>query len=338
MRLFVTGGSGFLGGALLDAARTNRIPARALARSASAANSISQHGAEPARGDLLDANAIRKIVRPDDTVVHCAAHVELTGPWRNFQRLTINATRQLLAAAIAAHARRFIYISTAGVYAGLHGNAPFSARKNTPTPPAFNYYARAKLIAEHLVESACHAARIPFTILRVGFLYGPGHRTLIDHFLHIAQRRKFRIVGTGTNHIATLFVADAAHAILAAAEAPVAANQIYDIASAEPVSQREFVNAHLTAAGAAPLTRSIPYPLAMLLGATIERVSAPLNIVPRITRASVQLFAADQRLDCTPAYRDLGWRATTPFTAGMRATASWLAQRDRGLQPTPTVE
>src|ERR1044071_9222110 len=108
-KLFITGASGFVGGAIARSL-ASRYTLLALSRSERSDAAISATGATPVRGELgaVAADAIAG----SEAVIHCAAYVKQWGTREQFWNANVEGTRQLLKVAREAGARRFIHIGT----------------------------------------------------------------------------------------------------------------------------------------------------------------------------------------------------------------------------------
>src|SRR4051794_2298030 len=109
---FVTGGSGFVGGALIRRLAADGWTGRALARSERAEQTVKDGGAEPVRGDLDDTNAMAAGADGADVFHHAAAKVEDFGDPADFQRVTVQGTLNALEAARTARVPRFVHVGT----------------------------------------------------------------------------------------------------------------------------------------------------------------------------------------------------------------------------------
>src|SRR3954451_3583386 len=109
---FVTGGSGFVGGALIRRLVSDGWTVRALARSDRSVESVERAGAEGVRGDLDDANAMRAGADGADVFHHAAAKVEDFGDPADFRRVTVQGTKNALEAAREAGVPRFVHVGT----------------------------------------------------------------------------------------------------------------------------------------------------------------------------------------------------------------------------------
>jgi uncharacterized protein YbjT (DUF2867 family) len=152
-RVFVSGGTGYVGASLLPELISRGHTVRALARAGSA---IRVHPAcEPAAGNALDASTFRAVVPPCDTFVHLVGTPH-PAPWKGAQFRAIDRTSLLasLEAATYAGVTHFVYVSVAH-----------------PAPVMKDYIAVRSECEERLQKS-----RLSATILRPWYVLGPGHR------------------------------------------------------------------------------------------------------------------------------------------------------------------
>src|SRR3954467_12166847 len=109
---FVTGGSGFIGGRLIQRLVGDGWRVRALARSPEAAATVESLGAESVHGDLGDGNALRGGAHGCAYSFHGAAHLGAAGDWEAFRRINVKGTKDLLAACRDAEGKRFVHVGT----------------------------------------------------------------------------------------------------------------------------------------------------------------------------------------------------------------------------------
>ena len=111
----VTGGSGFVGGRLIQILLSHGWQVRALARSESAVRAVRAQGAEPVRGSLDDVASLEAAARDCDVVIHVAAYFRLWGDPAEFERSNVQGTANLLQAAAGASVKRFVQLGAAAV-------------------------------------------------------------------------------------------------------------------------------------------------------------------------------------------------------------------------------
>jgi len=321
MKAAVTGGTGFLGQPLLRLLADQAEEVRALVRRPADDERIRALGAEPIRGDL---NQPGELVQPGDTVFHAAARVDTAGKWPVFYDAIVGGTQRLLEHALDRGAERFVYISTAAVYdPRVAAGTPASAEQTPVGPPDYNYYGRAKLEAEQLVRDACEKAGCAWSILRFGFLYGPGNRTAVHHFARFLERKRVMIIGPGDNRLITVYVEDAARAIIRVGQAPEAAGRIYDIAGDEAITQQQYLNAMADVLGQPHPTGRVSRRMAYMAATVADQVAKLPSCEPPLSRAVVTLMSTDQILDDRRIREELGWKPEVSFAEGMERMRLW---------------
>lgn len=151
--VFVTGGTGYIGRALIEALREHGYSTHALVRPGSEAKL--PNGALPVIGDALDASTFASEIPLGATLVHLVGtpHPSPTKA-AEFRRVDLTSIRATATAAQRAGVRHLIYVSVAH------------------PAPVMRAYIAAREEGEHLVE----ASGIPATILRPWYILGPGHR------------------------------------------------------------------------------------------------------------------------------------------------------------------
>jgi nucleoside-diphosphate-sugar epimerase len=116
----ITGATGFVGSHLAEACVGRGTAVQALVRPGSDASALEKLGVRIIRGQATDATALRDAVDGVDTVFHCAAKVGDWGPVDDYRAVNVEGTRVLLDACRAASTRRFVHLSSLGVYAARH--------------------------------------------------------------------------------------------------------------------------------------------------------------------------------------------------------------------------
>ena len=328
MNAAVTGGTGFIGQALVRLLVARGDAVRVLVRRQESDGMVRNLGAEPVRGDLTAPDGCRDLVRPESVVYHLAARVTTAGRWADFRRTTVEGTRRLLESALSSRPARFVYVSSGAVYAPDAASGSVSAERTPARPPGYNRYARAKLAAEDLVRTECERAGCPWSIVRLSCtVYGPGFSPLLRGFVPLAKRGLLCVVGDGRNQFATLYVDDAARAVLLAGTHLAAVGNIYDVASEEPVTQREFLDAAADVLGVPRARRELRSAAARRLAywaAALGELAARVGIAGfPVDRSLLVLMSTNQEVDTARIRRELGWIPEVGFRDGMRRMGEW---------------
>jgi nucleoside-diphosphate-sugar epimerase len=298
MNVFVAGGSGAIGVPLIRELVRNGHQVTASTRTAANTAGLRALGANPVIADALDADALqRAVVAAHPThVVHQLTALPKGGP-RSARdlvatnRLRIDGTRNLLAAAIAAGARRMVGGSFALIGASTAG-----------VPEEIRPAAEAVQSMETQILDANRSGAIEGVVLRYGLFYGPEAASTVE-MIAMAKRRLLPAVRGDRSLLPCIHVDDAARATVAALDRG-PAGRSYDIVDDEPVSFSEIVRALAEAAGA-------PRPIAVPLW-------LPRLVAPYMARMiSLQLPLSNQK-----ARADLGWRPSFPtIREGLAQTA-----------------
>jgi len=331
MRILVTGGGGFLGQALCrglaarghDVVSFNRGRYRAL----------DALGVRQRQGDLADRDAVLAAARGCDAVFHNAAKAGAWGSYDSYHRANVVGTGHVIAACRAHGIRQLVYTSspsvthraTHPVAGGTADTVPYGEHLKAP-------YAATKAIAERAVLAA-NDAHLATIALRPRLIWGPGDQQLLPRLAERARAGRLRLVGDGDNLIDTTYIDNAAQAHFDAFDrlAPAAdcAGRAYFISNGEPRAARDMVNALLQAAGAPPVTKTLPFPLAYAVGAACEAAWTllPLRGEPPLTRFLAEQLATTHWYDMGPATRDFGYVPRVSIDEGLRR----LAASSRGV-------
>jgi nucleoside-diphosphate-sugar epimerase len=326
VKALVTGGGGFLGGAIVRALLGRGDEVVSFARGDYPA--LRTAGIATVRGDLGNPADVLRAVIGCDTVFHVAAKADIWGPDEDFERSNVQGTANVIEACRQLGARRLIYTSTPSV---VHeGRDVAGADESLPYATHFSAaYPRTKAAAEKLVLTA-DGSELATVALRPHLVWGPGDTQLVARILDRARRGRLRLVAGGTALIDTTYVDDAVHAHLLAADrlSPDAAcaGNAYFISSGDPRPVGEVVNAILSAGELPPETRSVPLWLAEAGGAAIETLWRLLRRRddPPMTRFLARQLATAHWFDISAARRDLGYVPQVSFEEGIRRLAASL--------------
>ena len=172
---FVTGGSGFVGAALIERLRSEGWEVRALARSERAAERVRKLGAEPVAGDLDDRDSLKAGAGGSEVAFHAAAKVEDWGDPADFERLNVRGTENVINACCDAGVRRLVHVGTEAAL--MAGQPLVNVDEEAPLrPDSAALYSSSKAKAEQLVRAA-NGHGLETVVVRPRFVWGRGDTT-----------------------------------------------------------------------------------------------------------------------------------------------------------------
>lgn len=310
-RVFVTGGSGFVGRNLIAALGARQIAVRALARSDTAAAAVRAVGAEPVRGDLSAPDRLRDAMVGCDTVFHAAAKVDEHGTLQQHMEVTVRGTENVLAAARSAGVARFVHVSSEAVLAD--GKPIIDADETRPLPAAAaGPYPITKGLAEQAVVAA-NGPELATVVIRPRFIWGAGDTSLTPKLVDAVKRGRFAWIGGGHYPTSTCHIANVVEGTLLAAERGTP-GEIYFLTDGDPVDFRDFLGAVFAAHGVGPVTRSVP----RWLASTLATLTSWMK-VPPVSRTALALIGHEVTVDDRKARRELGYTSAMTREAGLAA-------------------
>lgn len=320
MNIFITGASGFVGGAAAHALIAAGHKVTAMSRSERSDATIAAIGATPVRCNLDDITADQ--IKGCDAVVHCAAHVEAWGPRDAWYKANVLGTQRVIDAARAAGVKRFIHIGTEAAI--VHGQDIRNADETYPLSPDSPYpYCATKAQAEQRVRAANDPGVFETIVLRPRFIWGPGDTTLLPMIEAMAKAGKWTWIANGKAMTSTTHVDNLVHAIgLALTKGR--GGEAYFILDDGTVSMKEIISGVAASKGLTLPDRSIPAWVADFLGAASEAVwrTFALKSDPPLTRHAAMVMARDCTLNDSKARNELDYQPKVSVPEGLRALSS----------------
>jgi len=327
VKVLVTGGGGFLGGALCRGLLARGDTPVSFQRRRSEA--LDALGVEQRLGDLADGNAVARACTDVDAVLHNAAKAGQWGSKASYFDANVRGTDNVIAACRGAGVSRLVYTSTPSVTHS--GRTPVAGGNETNTPYGEHFkawYPASKKIAEQRLLAA-NDGQLATVALRPRLIWGPGDTQLLPRLVDRAVAGRLRFVGDGENRMDTTFVDNAVDAHLRALEAlrpgGRCAGRAYFISNGEPLTAREIVNDLLRAADAPEVDKCVPFPVAYALGAVLELGWRLLRVEgePPMTRFLAEQLSTTHWYDISAAARDFGYRPRVSVAEGLAQTAAW---------------
>jgi nucleoside-diphosphate-sugar epimerase len=317
VKVFVTGGTGFIGGEVARQLRARGDEVACLVRSPEKGKKLEALGCELVAGDLGDVAAIRAGIEGCDAAIHAAAMYEVGIPASQrpaMREANVAGTENVLGAALAAKVPKVVYVSTVGI-GSTHGKVVDESYEY-PGGDFTSCYEQTKWEA-HQVAKRLIGEGLPCTIVQPGGVYGPGDTSSIGQLLNQFLTGKMPLIPFPDLGICLAHVEDTAAGILLALDKG-AAGQAYFL-SGPATTIRETIGIVAQVSGRKAPKHAIPTPLmkAMIpIGPLVGKaMGQPPNLRELISAADgVTFWATNEK-----AARELGY-APRGIEDGIRQT------------------
>lgn len=328
-QILVTGGGGFLGGAIVRRLREQDVQVRSLSRQQYP--QLAEIGVEQFQGSLSDPDVVGKAVQGSDLVFHVAAKAGIWGPYDDYYQTNVVGTENILNACLQHAVPRLVYTSSPSVV--FNGKDMEGVDESAPYPDHFEaHYPKTKAIAEQKVIAA-NDDSLATVSLRPHLIWGPGDNHLVPRIIAKGKAGQLRKIGKRDNLVDSIYIDNAADAHLQAAEelhpGSRVAGKVYFISQDEPLSVWELINRILACGNVPPVRKSIPTGLACCLGTLCERVYGLLRLKsePRMTRFLARELSTAHWFDISAAKRDFGFHPKVSIEEGLNRLADHLNAR-----------
>jgi len=317
-RVLVTGGSGFLGGRLVERLAREGIAVRATTRLISRAKDLPN--VEWIECDLTEPQDLRRAVDGVETIFHCAGMVGPPGSLAEYQRVNVDVTLDLAEAAEKAGVANLVYISSLSVYASPPRGAR-SVDENFPSDDRAadrGVYSQTKLQAEQtLLEYVRQREKPRVVVLRPGIIYGPGAPPPLGLFQLPSTKNHPIVTGGWRTPIALSFIDNVIDAMLAAAESDVPTGSVYNVVDSDDISQGDVCREvrRLTEEQIRPVR--IPYPVVWTMMLGIDLLFLMRDRRLGTARYRLKRTLAPVRYSSAAAHRDLEWQPRITLAEGL---------------------
>ncbi len=317
MKVFVTGGTGFIGGEVVRQLRRRGDEIACLVRTPAKAAELTELGCGLIAGDLADTEAIRKGIEGADAAIHAAAVYEVGIPASEREAMreaNVGGTRNVLGAALEAKVPKVVYVSTVGV-GQTHGKTVDESFE-APDGPFTSCYEETKWQA-HQVAKQLIGDGLPCTIVQPGGVYGPGDESSIGQMLDQFLAGKMPLIPFPDLGICLAHVEDTAAGIVLALDKGKPGESYF--LSGPATTIREAIETVAEVSGKKAPKRAVPTSLLKLMapiGPLVGKMMGqPPNLRELISAADgVTFWATNEK-----ARRQLGY-SPRGLEEGLRAT------------------
>lgn len=330
-RALVTGGGGFVGGAIVQQLAKIGIETSVIGRNRY--SELEARGIRCIVGDIRDGDAINKATEGVDIVFHVAAKAGIWGNKSEYYSTNVVGTQSVLEGCRKNGVPHLVYTSTPSVV--FAGEDIINGNEDLPYARKFLcHYAWSKVIAEKLILSANDTA-LKTTALRPHLIWGPGDPHLLPRLLASGRKKNLKIVGSGENLVDISYVDNVALAHLLAAkdltERGLAAGKAYFVSQGEPVNLWAWINELYSQLGIDNIRKSISYTSAYRIGFALESLYRllPSSMEPRMTRFLAEQLAKSHYFSIDRARDELNYSPAISTEEGLSMTVRWLKENEK---------
>ena len=318
--VFLTGGSGFVGGHLLRELREAGHDVRAMSRRADADAPLAALGATPVRADLSDEAALTRALAGCEAVFHAAADTSLWTPNAAAQTATnVQGTQNLLRAAEAAHVGAFVHTSSVSAFSHLVTQVLDETVPQRGGESWINYER-----SKYLGEKAVRGSRLPWIVFNPAHVLGPGDRHSWARLIRLIDQEKLPGIPPGSGDFAD--VREIARAQVLAWQRQ-RFGQAY-LMGGQRESYVDFVHRVGAALGRRTPRKATPAWALKTVARLADAWSRLSGREPNVTPEAATLTSQVRRVDSSKARRELDYRET-PLEPLLADTLDWM--RGEGL-------
>jgi nucleoside-diphosphate-sugar epimerase len=310
MKALVTGGSGFLGGALIRDLLKLGWQVRATSRTPP---KINHPNLQVHLNDLNNLAQLNEAAQGVDCVFHTAALAGVWGPRDIYFNTNVIGTENILKICQQQEIPRLIFTSSPSVIFDGHSHKN-AKESDCPYPKKYLcHYPESKALAEQKVLSAHQPGTLETISLRPHLIFGPGDPHLIPRILEKAKSKRLKIVGDGQNWVDMIHVDNAAHAHILAEQAlrdGRGGGEAFFISNDHPIQMWPWIQELLKVAGTPPIRGRVSANMAEKIGGLLELVykSFGLTKEPPMTRFVAKQLSTDHSYNLEKAKQVLGYQ------------------------------
>jgi len=332
MKVMITGGTGFLGGALARRLQGMGADVSVVGRNQTKGKALEDEGIRFIRADLSDEQAIIKACEDCDYVYHSGALASPWGPYETFYNANVVGTENVVKGCQEHKVKRLIHVSTPSIYQTYRDR--INVKESEPLPEVMpSFYAQTKYLAEKVVDKA-HEEGLEVISIRPRAIIGPGDTTVFPRLIRLLRTGRLRIIGNGKNRAEFGYIDNVLDALLLCQDAPShCLGEKYNITNGEPVYLWEMVAKLCQMLDLPAPTKKVPLAVANALAIVLETFSKWFQggKEPVLTRYSVNVAGRSITLNIEKARKELGYEPKVGNQESLERFVAWWKEYEKAL-------
>ncbi|PCJ60929.1 MAG: hypothetical protein COA79_07680 [Planctomycetota bacterium] len=329
MRVLVTGGSGFLGKAIVKKLVELNYEVSYISRHK--AKGLDDLDVKWFEGSIENLEIVEDSLKDQNAVIHTAAKAGYWGSRQSYYQTNVVGTQNIINACVKHKVNKLVFTSSPSIV--FNGNDLKGVDESIEIPNKhLCYYSETKSIAERLVLTANGNKNLATVSIRPHLIYGPGDNHLLPRVIKSAKAGKLKIVGDGLNKVDVIYIDNAVEAHVKALKVlelnHVMAGRAYFVADDEPVILWEWLNHILNEMDIKPISKRISKSTAYNIGAVIEFFYKLFNMSgePPMTRFVAESLATNHYFNCDNAKNDWDYKTIVGPKNSLSKTISSLTR------------
>jgi nucleoside-diphosphate-sugar epimerase len=315
-KVFVTGGSGFVGQNLIVMLIEKGYQVKALARSAEAIQKVERLGAKAVKGDLNNPNVLAVGIEDCSAVFHLAASVDFYASEKTLKKLHVDATELLLSISKKANVNKFIYLGAASVI--MNGKPIKDADESFVSDNIIDGYSRTKLQAEKLVLSA-NTSIFKTVSIRPPLIWGKGDPNTLEGVIDAVKKGRMQFIDGGKHHFVTCHVTNVCHALLLAEQSKQNDGKAYFITDGETPVFKDFIKKYVGTQGVIVPDKEVSLAMARRVASVMEFVWKTFKLKghPPLYKGLINALGMEFITNDKKARHELGYKPIVTIEEGL---------------------
>lgn len=315
-KVFVTGGSGFVGQNLIVMLIEKGYQVKALARSTEAIQKVERLGATAVQGDLYDSQALTDGIKDCSAVFHLAASVDFFASEKNLKKLHVDTIELLLSIAKQNNVNKFIYLGAASVI--MNGKPIKNADESFISDNIIDGYSRTKLQAEKLVLSA-NTPVFKTVSIRPPLIWGKGDPNTLAGVIDAVKKGRMQFIDGGQHRFVTCNVTNVCHALLLAEQSEQSLGKAYFITDGETPVFKDFIKKYVGTQGIIVPDKDVSLAMAKRVASVMEFVWKTFRLKghPPLYKGLINALGLEFITNDKKARQELGYKPIVTIDQGL---------------------